>query len=129
MSSETSSHFSSASFPTARISVPESLDYHMIMDHELSQLSHPETGIIGSVGFAFFGAAVGLVPAAMEIMARTSSEKLSNSDLLLIGFLGATAFGAVICLAIFALATFRNRGLAGKIRTRAKLPVAERSTA
>ena len=43
--------------PPQRFSMPEFVDWHMILDHELSQLTRPETGVIGSV-FRLSGLAV-----------------------------------------------------------------------
>lgn len=42
----------------ARVSTPEFVDWHMMLDQELSQLSRPDQGVFGSLGFVGLGAAL-----------------------------------------------------------------------
>src|SRR3981081_3411183 len=54
--------------PASRITIPAYVDYHMIMDWELDQLSRHETGVLASLGFVGLGALVGLVvPFALSL--------------------------------------------------------------
>ena len=100
--------------------MPEVLDWHMIFDHELDQLSRRETGVIGSLGFVALGAAIGLTPDLIEswqtvklaTMAYSQSEFISA--LLCVGSWAA----AVICLSLFGVSRWRNRGLTTRIRNR-----------
>ncbi len=62
--------------PTQRVSVPEYLDWHMILDYELDQLSQPETGVIGPVGFTGAGAAIGLVGQFAAVVAKVRASPL-----------------------------------------------------
>ena len=91
----------------------------MILDQELSQLSQPETGVIGSIGFTAAGGFIGLFPASLAGL-----EKVEKGQILSVGELASVAactgsFAlAGACLVIFGLARWRNRDLASSIRTR-----------
>ncbi|TGP14426.1 hypothetical protein EN828_27080 [Mesorhizobium sp. M2D.F.Ca.ET.185.01.1.1] len=109
--------------PAQRFSMPEFVDWHMILDHELSQLTRPETGIIGSIGFVGLGGAIGLAPAFFSVLTKIETaqhEPVVVADVVSIGCFVASAVIAIICLIIFALSLYRNRGLAGDIRARKK---------
>ncbi|MER9079494.1 hypothetical protein [Mesorhizobium sp. M0895] len=109
--------------PAQRFSMPEFVDWHMILDHELSQLTRPETGIIGSIGFVGLGGAIGLASAFFSVLSKigaTPSVPVTVSDMVSVGCFVASSVIAVICLVIFALSLYRNRGLAGDIRARKK---------
>jgi hypothetical protein len=60
--------------PEQRMTVPEFVDWHMILDHELSQLSRPETGVIGSLGFVGLGSAPGLVGPFFGALEKAQSD-------------------------------------------------------
>ncbi|MES0034662.1 hypothetical protein NKJ74_05185 [Mesorhizobium sp. M0046] len=109
--------------PAQRFSMPEFVDWHMILDHELSQLTRPETGIIGSIGFVGLGGAIGLAPAFFSVLSKIGAappEPAMVADVVSIGCFVASFVIAVVCLFIFALSLYRNRGLAGDIRARKK---------
>lgn len=109
--------------PAQRFSMPDYVDWHMILDHELSQLTRPETGIIGSLGFVGLGGAIGLAPAFFSVVAKVKApiaEQVSASDIVSVGCFVASGVIAIICLIIFGLSLYRNRGLAGAIRARKK---------
>lgn len=115
--------------PAQRFSMPDFVDWHMILDHELSQLTRPETGVIGSVGFVGLGGAIGLAPNFISVMSNIRSSTpvpISPSDITSALCFVASGVIAIICLVIFGLSLYRNRGLAGDIRARKKqrLPVA-----
>ncbi|TPL97310.1 hypothetical protein [Mesorhizobium sp. B2-3-10] len=101
----------------------------MILDHELSQLTRPETGVIGSVGFVGLGGAIGFLPSFVAIMSYTEAtppKPTAPPDIMPALCFVACGVIAVICLVIFGLSVYRNKGLAGNIRARKKqrLPVA-----
>ena len=115
--------------PAQRFSMPDFVDWHMILDYELSQLTRPETGIIGSIGFVGLGGAVGLAPSFISVMSKIGStvpQPVSPSDITAALCFVASGVIAVICLIIFGLSLYRNRGLATNIRARKKqrLPAA-----
>jgi hypothetical protein len=108
------------------VSVPEGLNWHMILDYELSQLTRPESGVIGSVGFVALGAFLGLIPAALSALEKmpqagaVPANAFSMGDLSSVVVCGGSLVTAILCLIIFGLYHYRNRGLASKIRTRSK---------
>ena len=109
--------------PAQRFSMPDYVDWHMILDHELSQLTRPETGVIGSIGFVGLGGAIGLAPAFSTILSKpgkTPVEPITTADVVSIVCFAASVVIAVLCLFIFGLSVYRNRGLATAIRARKK---------
>jgi hypothetical protein len=111
------------------VSMPENLSWHMILDHELSELTLPEAGVLGSLGFVFLGAFLGLIPGfvtavekvnATAVKGGPASQPFTNGDLAtVIAFCVCGALAAA-CLCIAGLRWFRNKGLAATIRNRSK---------
>lgn len=99
----------------------------MIQDHELSQLSNVESGIIASLGFAGLGAVIGLVGPFLTALDKLKSKPpvpLSGAEVYyLVGFSGTVVL-ATVCLVIHILSLARNKGLAATIRARPKLGMA-----
>jgi hypothetical protein len=95
----------------------------MILDQELDQLSRPESGAFGAVGFAALGAALGSLPgalSAMELLKSADAKPMPAGDLtslLVCLFCGGLA---IACLAVWGAARWRNRGLPERIRARKK---------
>jgi hypothetical protein len=114
------------------VSMPENLSWHMILDHELSQLTLPEAGVLGSLGFVFLGGALGLIPgfvvavekvphgAAAQVKDGLAAQVFTSGDLATVIAFCACAALALVCLIIAGLRWTRNRGLAAKIRSRSK---------
>jgi len=96
----------------------------MIQDHELTQLSNIEGGVIASLGYMGLGAAIGLVGpflAALDKVRATPPLPVSSAEAsYLIGFSGTVILGCV-CLAIHAISSWRKKRLADIIRGRPKL--------
>ena len=96
----------------------------MIQDHELTQLSNVEGGVIASLGFVGIGAAIGLVGpflAALDKIGLKHPLPLSAAErFYLVGFSGTVVLG-IVCLVIHGLASWRKKGLADAIRKRPKL--------
>lgn len=105
--------------PEQRVSTPGVVDWHMILDHELDQLSQLETGALGSVGFVALGAAVGFAPAFVAALEKAKTG-LSGEELVALIALPLSAAVALICLGLFVANALRNRGLKGRIRQRPK---------
>lgn len=120
--------------PAMSVSVPRELGWHMILDHELDQLSHSEMGFIGSLGFVGLGAALGLIPQVVDLVIKLFQTPIKSQyypfDLIYprittldIGSVAAFVFSlaiAIICLAISGLFHRRNKKLAAAIRSRGK---------
>ena len=109
----------SVSLPTARVSMPEHTDYHLISDHQLTLIVQPESGFIGNLGFTFLGGAFGLVLSLIGVVAKAfgpTSSALTPLDLWTVGLFAASALGAILCLVFYGIASYRNRGLATAIR-------------
>jgi hypothetical protein len=105
------------------LSMPEALSWHMILDHELMQLSSRDTGLIGSIGFVCLGSALGLIPSLVTALDKVNTKpplSMSSGDVAAIAATVGTAVGAVICLIIFGIYRYRNSGLAAKIRARTR---------
>ena len=114
------------------VSMPENLSWHMILDHELSQLTLPEAGVLGSIGFVFLGAVLGLIPGfvtavekvplntAAQLKDNAAAVTFTSGDLAtVIAFCACSAL-AVVCLIIAGIRWMRNKGLASTIRSRSK---------
>jgi hypothetical protein len=126
---------SSLSFdaPQMSISAPKTMEWHMIADYELDQLSHSETGFIGSLGFVGLGAAIGLLPQTIEVFGKLSQKvptttypvtlvpmQMTPTDLACVGAFFGSLVLTLVCLTIAGVFHHRNKGLAKKIRNRAK---------
>ena len=116
--------------PAPRLSIAANVDYHMIQDYELTQLSNPEGGILGSIGFTLLGAAIGLVPSVTATLKRANSSTTQDTtvqfgELVSLVICGGCFLGSIICLAIFGIAKARNSGLAQTIRNRPKRPLTD----
>jgi hypothetical protein len=107
--------------PQMTVSVPDAVEWHMIFDHELTQLSRVEMGVIGSFGFVALGTALGLVPSFIAALAKANGKDvMTGYDVAVIGVFAASAALAVICLLVAGIDLWRNSRLADKIRKRAK---------
>jgi hypothetical protein len=114
----------------ARISRPEFVDWHMILDQELSQLSRPEQGVFRSLGFVGLGGALGLLAPFIGVLGKIGATATANapmptfsgSDVAYIATFAGSCVLAAVCLTIAGVAWFRNRGLAAEIRKRTKHP-------
>jgi hypothetical protein len=127
---------SSLSFdaPQMSISAPKTMEWHMILDNELDQLSHSEMGFIGSLGFVGLGAALGLMPQLVEVISKLNTKPVKSPNYpfqdivptitaLDIGTIAAIAVSltiAAICLGLSGLYHHRNKNLAKTIRGRGK---------
>lgn len=107
--------------PAARVTAADFIDYHMITDYELTQLSRPETGVLGTIGWAAFGLAGGFILQFIRAVSK-SDGALQGSDLWGSILFVAASVAATICLVIH----YRNRrelkSLAEDIRGRKKYP-------
>lgn len=109
--------------PPQRLTTPDFVDFHMILDHELDQLSKAETGIIGSLGFVGLGGVIGFAPAFLGALEKISAVPVvqpSAADVGTLICLPACVVLALLCLTIFGLSVRRNWGLSAKIRARKK---------
>lgn len=109
--------------PAQRFTMPEFLDWHMILDHELNQLSRPETGVIGSLGFVGLGAVVGLIPAVSGVFEKIGSSppaSISGAETATLMVFSGCVVLALGCLLIFGLSIYRNSGLTTVIKARKK---------
>jgi hypothetical protein len=114
------------------VSMPENLSWHMILDHELSELTLPEAGVLGSIGFVFLGAFLGLIPgfvtavekvpsgAATQVKDGSAVQVFTSGDLATVIAFCACAALAVVCLIIAGIRWTRNKGLAARIRNRSQ---------
>ena len=62
--------------PEQRVTVPEYVEFHMILDQELTIISRPETGVIGSVGFTSLGAAIALIGPVVSVYTKLEPYNL-----------------------------------------------------
>ena len=109
--------------PAQRVSTPNHLDWHMIQDHELSQLSGVETGTVASLGFVGMGAAIGLAGPFLAALSKITANPpipVSLPDIYYLVSLSGSMVLALVCLVIAGLAKWRNKGLAAEIRRRPK---------
>lgn len=110
------------------VSMPEALSWHMILDHELSQLTLPEAGVFGSVGFMFLGAVLGLIPGFVTAVEKVGvvakdgqpAPIISGADLATVAAFCACFAAALVCLVVFCIRRYRNSGLASTIRARTR---------
>jgi hypothetical protein len=107
--------------PAARISMPDYVDWHMILDRELDQLSHRQQGALASLGFVALGAVLGLIAPFVRVWEKVgSTTTFTTGDLATVACFFGCAVAAVICLCLAGIAWYRNRGLADEIRKRPK---------
>ena len=107
--------------PVQRVTMPEYVEWHMILDQELTTISRPETGIIGSIGFMALGAVFGLAGTVTTVYAKLKQdhgEIINGADLINVIAFSSCVVLSLVCLVIFALNRWRNRGLAAEIRKR-----------
>ncbi|WP_161600108.1 hypothetical protein [Aurantimonas manganoxydans] len=112
--------------------MPDAVDWHMILDQELDQLSRPETGVIGSIGFVGLGAAIGLVPAFSDVMGNVNADRLeplTGGEIATLLILPGSFMLAVVCLVIFAISVCRDKALTGVIKARKKQSMPASSSA
>lgn len=107
--------------PESMVTVPERTDWHLVADHELDTLSSSVGGILGSVGFAALGAALGAAPQAFSGWGSINAGKplSSESATSLCIFLLSIAT-TIICLSVFAAYKKRTVQLTANIRLRPK---------
>jgi hypothetical protein len=92
--------------PPTRITVPDFVDFHMISDDELTQLSRPEAGLLGTIGWAAAGAAAGfLIGTAKAATSYFTTSQVRGEDGFASLLFVAAAVTALICLSIY----FQNR--------------------
>lgn len=103
-----------------RVSMPKHLDWHMILDQELSHLTRPEMGHVSSLALVALGAAVGFFPQFLTIWSRLGAEPISRGDAAILITFAATATFAIAGNIIYAIWHRRNKGLADEIRKRPK---------
>jgi hypothetical protein len=107
--------------PTSRVTAPEVTDWHLVADHELDSIAHPEAGITGAIGFAALGAALGAMPSGCTALDNISNgtnvpPESFRSLMILLPAIAA----ALICLAVWGISKWRNAGLVTRIRARPK---------
>jgi hypothetical protein len=105
-----------------RVSAPEFVDWHMILDQELSQLSTPETTVLGSTGFASVGIAASFLLQFSGAMHRiaTNPIKLQNGDGIALIVFPSACVVAGLSLLLWGIRLRANSTLVGKIRKRPK---------
>ncbi|MCK1592143.1 hypothetical protein [Bradyrhizobium sp. 169] len=121
--SATSGGIAEGHTPAARISMPAFVDWHMILDRELDQLTQPQSGLLGSLGFVGLGAVLGLIGsfvAALEKLATIPAAPVSKADISNLLAFPACIVLTAICLLLAFLSWRRNSCLADEIRKRPK---------
>jgi hypothetical protein len=97
--------------PPMSVSMPASVEWHMILDHELTQLSRGETGFLAAVGFVGLGAVLGLIPSLALIVDKViagQSDALKMSDMIVgCAFVGCLVL-TIVCLIISGVAWRRS---------------------
>jgi hypothetical protein len=109
--------------PAPRISMPDFVDWHMILDRELDQLSRPEHGVLSSLGFVALGTVLGLIAPVMsawEKIAASPPIPLNRAEFANLAAFFVCVGLMFVCLSIAGLGWWRNRGLADEIRKRPK---------
>lgn len=112
--------------PTLAVTMQEEQLYHMVLDHELDQLSRSGVGVLASIGFTALGTALGLAAnfaAALERVLSSNPTPLTVGDLVSVCVFVGSAVIAVFCLALSSLAWWRNKGTAARIRARKRIGV------
>ncbi len=109
--------------PTARFTMAEFVEFHMILDLELDAISSTENRVLGSIGFTALGAVMGLAGSfsiAISKIRNPSLGQFTLPDLVNTVLFSASIALAVLCLSIFFLKRWRNRGITEIIRQREK---------
>lgn len=105
--------------PASRITAPDITDWHLVADHELDSIAHPEGGVTGAIGFAGLGAALGAMPAGCTAIDSISSKaNVSTESFRALLVMLPSLACAVICLIIWGVNKYRRRDLVAKIRAR-----------
>ena len=112
--------------PRGRVSAPEYVDWHMILDQELDQLSNLQTGVLGGLGFTALGATLGVAPSFVVAISKASAE-LARGDVTAMLIFVASLVAAVICLSLYFLSRRKTRSLPETIRARNKIQLGRRS--
>jgi hypothetical protein len=106
------------------LSMPEGLTWHMILDHELSQLTRPETGVLGSIGWVGLGAVLGLVVPFVGVLEKIGDATITKSDVSCLLAFAFSVAATLVCLGVAGIAWWRNSGLAQHIRSRTTRDIA-----
>ena len=113
--------------PAHTVSSPEQVSWHMIQDHELTQLASLQTGIVASLGFVGMGGIIGLLGPCLTAADRITKVStaplqppLGVADLWYIGGFWGSVVVAVVCLGISFFNWRANGTLADRIRKRPK---------
>lgn len=107
--------------PTSRVTAPEVTDWHLVADHELEDISKPESGIAGAFGFAALGGAIGAMPSGCSALDKLSTQTpVAKEGLVSFSILLGSSVATIICLAIWFINRRRNSGLVTRIRARPK---------
>lgn len=105
--------------PMSRVTVPEVTDWHLVAEHELDSISHPEGGVTGAVGFAALGAALGALPSGCTALDKIrSGAKVPDEAFRSLLILLPAAAAAIICLVVWAIDKYRKAGLVTRIKAR-----------
>lgn len=112
-----------ANMPAARVGLPDHTDFHLIQDFELMQLSKPENGALGALGFTLLGCALSSFPSSIELLFSSTTGAVASTQLWQLALFCGSTVGALICLVLFGVYWWRNAGLAERIRARPKAPL------
>lgn len=107
--------------PLLSVTMDEAQLYHMIRDHELTEMAAPGTGILGSVGFTALGAALGLTQpfvAAIQKLGARPTQTLEVSDFVASLEFIACLVLSIVCLFMFTIQSRGKKTLAERIRSR-----------
>ena len=107
--------------PLLSVTVDEAQLYHMIKDHELTEMAAPGTGVLGSVGFTALGAALGLIQpfvTTIQKLNANSKQVVEISDFVASLEFVACLVLSVVCLCLFVIQSRGKKSLAERIRSR-----------
>lgn len=111
-------NLTSVAMPAAKISAPQHVQWHMIMDSELDMLADHETGVIGALGFTAIGGLLGGAVPFLAAVDKIGVSTVEKADVVAVAIFVGCAVAAIICIGIFALKIYRNESLKTKIRNR-----------